>query len=104
MGAVDIEIPFEEKLSMRKGKVLENLSFDEFVRMYGDEVAVFHKNKYANGIDKYNYFKRVKDGDNLVGSTIDGWFAKNNFLKFVVSLGNDFLNVFTSFGDIVSKY
>ncbi|AHH13438.1 Hypothetical protein BHO_0011305 (plasmid) [Borrelia hermsii YBT] len=68
------EISFEENLSMRKGKILENLGFDEFVRMHSDEIFVLHKNKYANGIDKYNYFKKFKGRDNLVGSTIDGWF------------------------------
>ncbi|WP_434757317.1 DUF244 domain-containing protein (plasmid) [Borrelia puertoricensis] len=69
------EIPFEDSLSMRKGKELENLGFREFVRMNVDNIEVLHKNKYANGIDKYNYFKKVKGCETLVDSTIDGWFV-----------------------------
>ncbi|WP_051480101.1 YqaJ viral recombinase family protein [Borrelia coriaceae] len=72
--AIDREIPFKDNLSMRKGKVLENLAFDEFVRIYSDNIEVLYKNKYANGIDKYNYFKKYGKKDNLIGSTIDGWF------------------------------
>uniref|UniRef100_UPI00056F492A YqaJ viral recombinase family protein n=1 Tax=Borrelia persica TaxID=44448 RepID=UPI00056F492A len=37
-------------------------------------VEVLHRNKYANGIDKYNYFKEISGAKNLVGATIDGWF------------------------------
>ncbi|QFP42672.1 BppA, partial (plasmid) [Borrelia miyamotoi] len=72
------EIPFEDNLSMRKGKVLEDLGFDEFVRIYSDNIQVLHKNKYANGIDKYNYFKKINGEDTLVGSTIDGWFVNSD--------------------------
>ncbi|UPA16820.1 DUF244 domain-containing protein (plasmid) [Borrelia coriaceae] len=72
--SIDREIPFQDNLSMRKGKVLENLAFDEFVRIYSDNIEVLYKNKYANGIDKYNYFKKYGKKDNLIGSTIDGWF------------------------------
>ncbi|BDU63460.1 hypothetical protein BOFE_10000 (plasmid) [Candidatus Borrelia fainii] len=57
---------------MKKGKILETLGFDEFVRMYSSNMEVLHKNKYANGVDKYNYFKKFKDLKTLVGSTIDG--------------------------------
>ncbi|QFP42557.1 hypothetical protein F9Y90_05540 (plasmid) [Borrelia miyamotoi] len=53
--ALEREIPFEDNLSMRKGKMLETLGFDEFVRMYSDNIQVLHKNKYANDINKYNY-------------------------------------------------
>ncbi|WDS47517.1 DUF244 domain-containing protein [Borrelia miyamotoi] len=73
--ALGREIPFEDNLSMRKGKMLENLGFDEFIRIYSDNIQVLHKNKYANGIDKYNYFKKINGEDTLVGSTIDGWFV-----------------------------
>ncbi|ATQ19165.1 DUF244 domain-containing protein (plasmid) [Borrelia miyamotoi] len=73
--ALGREIPFEDNLSMRKGKALENLGFDEFIRIYSDNIQVLHKNKYANGIDKYNYFKKINGEDTLVGSTIDGWFV-----------------------------
>ncbi|MCD2385166.1 DUF244 domain-containing protein, partial [Borreliella burgdorferi] len=34
--------------------------------------------KYANGVDKYNYFKKMGSSETLVGSTIDGWFINNN--------------------------
>ncbi|AHH06945.1 Hypothetical protein BCD_0879 (plasmid) [Borrelia crocidurae DOU] len=64
-------------MHIKKGKALENLGFDEFLRIYSDNIEILHKNKYANGIDKYNYFKRVGLGDNLVGATIDGWFVNN---------------------------
>ncbi|UPA15675.1 YqaJ viral recombinase family protein [Borrelia turicatae] len=69
------EIPFEDNLKMRKSKILESLGFREFVRMNADNIEALHKNKYANGVDKYNYFKKFKDRDTLVGSTIDGWFV-----------------------------
>ncbi|AHH07018.1 Hypothetical protein BCD_0952, partial (plasmid) [Borrelia crocidurae DOU] len=71
------EVPYKDNLHIKKGKALENLGFDEFLRIYSDNIQVLHKNKYANGIDKYNYFKRVGLGDNLVGATIDGWFVNN---------------------------
>ncbi len=51
-----MSLPFEENLYMLKGKELENLGFREFVKAYGDNIAVLYKNKYANGVDKYNYF------------------------------------------------
>ncbi|MBW6160931.1 hypothetical protein KZ832_31185, partial [Pseudomonas aeruginosa] len=73
--ALGREIPFEDNLSMRKGKMLETLGFDEFIRIYFDNIQVLHKNKYANGIDKYNYFKKFNGDDTLVGATIDGWFV-----------------------------
>ncbi|QTL84317.1 DUF244 domain-containing protein [Borrelia miyamotoi] len=69
------ELPFEDNLSMRKGKVLENLAVDEFLSIYSDNIQVIHKNKYANGIDKYNYFKKFNGEGTLVGLTIDGWFV-----------------------------
>ncbi|UPA15214.1 DUF244 domain-containing protein [Borrelia turicatae] len=75
--AIGREIPFEDNLSMRKGKILESLGFDEFVRMHADNIEVLHKNKYANGVDKYNYFKKLEGRDTLVGSTIDGWFVSS---------------------------
>ncbi|WP_434757477.1 DUF244 domain-containing protein (plasmid) [Borrelia puertoricensis] len=75
--AIGREIPFEDNLSMRKGKELENFGFREFVRMNADNIEVLHKNKYANGIDKYNYFKKFKGCETLVGSTIDGWFVSS---------------------------
>ncbi|WP_210381173.1 DUF244 domain-containing protein, partial [Borreliella valaisiana] len=59
---------------MLKGKELENLGFREFVKAYGDTIAVLYKNKYANSVDKYNYFKKMDNFEPLVGSTIDGWF------------------------------
>ncbi|WP_247067046.1 YqaJ viral recombinase family protein [Borrelia puertoricensis] len=69
------EMPFEENLSMRKGKALENLIIDEFVKTYDKNIHILHKNKYSNGIDKYNYFKKVGKSDCLVGATIDAWFV-----------------------------
>ncbi|ANF34513.1 hypothetical protein A7978_05915 (plasmid) [Borrelia turicatae] len=44
--AIGREIPFEDNLSMRKGKILESLGFDEFVRMHAGNIEVLHKNKY----------------------------------------------------------
>ncbi|UPA13903.1 hypothetical protein [Borrelia turicatae] len=75
--AIGREIPFEDNLSMRKGKILESLGFDEFFRMHADNIEVLHKNKYANGVDKYNYFKKLEGRATLVGSTIDGWFVSS---------------------------
>ncbi|MCD2401632.1 DUF244 domain-containing protein [Borreliella bissettiae] len=72
-----ISMPFEENLYMLKGKELENLGFREFVKAYGDNIDVLYKNKYANGVDKYNYFKKMGSSETLVGSTIDGWFINN---------------------------
>ncbi|WP_210373275.1 DUF244 domain-containing protein [Borreliella garinii] len=69
-----MSLPFEENLYMLKGKELENLGFREFVKAYGDNIAVLYKNKYANGVDKYNYFKKIDNFEPLVGSKIDGWF------------------------------
>ncbi|WP_419260269.1 YqaJ viral recombinase family protein, partial [Borreliella afzelii] len=69
-----MSMPFEENLYMLKGKELENLGFREFVKAYGDDIVVLYKNKYANGVDKYNYFKKMGVSETLVGSTIDGWF------------------------------
>ncbi|WP_417861666.1 DUF244 domain-containing protein [Borreliella andersonii] len=73
-----ISMPFEENLYMLKGKELENLGFREFIKAQGDNIAVLYKNKYANGVDKYNYFKKMDSSETLVGSTIDGWFINNN--------------------------
>ncbi|WP_424632786.1 DUF244 domain-containing protein [Borreliella lusitaniae] len=73
-----MSIPFEENLYMLKGKELENLGFREFVKAYGDNISVLYKNKYANGVDKYNYFKKMGKSETLVGSTIDGWFVNND--------------------------
>ncbi|WP_210376898.1 DUF244 domain-containing protein [Borreliella valaisiana] len=73
-----ISMPFEENLYMLKGKELENLGFREFIKAHGDNIAVLYKNKYANGVDKYNYFKKVGSSETLVGSTIDGWLINNN--------------------------
>uniref|UniRef100_UPI001AED58B4 YqaJ viral recombinase family protein n=1 Tax=Borreliella valaisiana TaxID=62088 RepID=UPI001AED58B4 len=69
-----VSLPFEENLYMLKGKELENLGFREFIKAHGDNIAVLYKNKYANGVDKYNYFKKMENSKTLVGSTIDGWF------------------------------
>ncbi len=69
-----MSLPFEKNLYMLKGKELKNLGFREFVKAYGDNIAVLYKNKYANGFDKYNYFKKIDNFEPLVGSTIDGWF------------------------------
>ncbi|WP_029362418.1 DUF244 domain-containing protein [Borreliella garinii] len=73
-----ISMPFKENLYMLKGKELENLGFREFIKAYGDNIAVLYKNKYANGVDKYNYFKKMENSKTLVGSTIDGWLINNN--------------------------
>ncbi|WP_417861759.1 DUF244 domain-containing protein (plasmid) [Borreliella americana] len=73
-----ISRPFEENLYMLKGKELENLGFREFVKAHSDNIDVLYKNKYANGVDKYNYFKKMENSETLVGSTIDGWFINNN--------------------------
>ncbi|XPC98038.1 DUF244 domain-containing protein (plasmid) [Borreliella japonica] len=73
-----MSMPFEENLYMLKGKELENLGFREFVKAHGDNIDVLYKNKYANGVDKYNYFKKMDGFTTLVGSTIDGWFINNN--------------------------
>ncbi|WP_418909401.1 DUF244 domain-containing protein (plasmid) [Borreliella sinica] len=69
-----MSMPFKENLHMLKGKELENLGFREFIKAHGDNIEVLYKNKYANGVDKYNYFKKMSKSENLVGSTIDGWF------------------------------
>ncbi len=53
-----MSMPFEENLYMLKGKELENLGFGEFVKIHGDNITVLYKNKYANGVDKYNYLKK----------------------------------------------
>uniref|UniRef100_UPI003B212949 hypothetical protein n=1 Tax=Borreliella yangtzensis TaxID=683292 RepID=UPI003B212949 len=68
-----MSMPFEENLYMLKGKELENLGFREFAKAHDGNIAVLYKNKYANGVDKYNYFKKMGNLENLVGSTIDGW-------------------------------
>ncbi|WP_420025146.1 DUF244 domain-containing protein (plasmid) [Borreliella yangtzensis] len=73
-----MSMPFEENLYMLKGKELENLGFREFVKAHGDNIAFLYKNKYANGVDKYNYFKKIGKSETLVGSTIDGWFINSN--------------------------
>ncbi|WP_418905952.1 DUF244 domain-containing protein [Borreliella carolinensis] len=73
-----MSLPFEENLYMLKGKELENLGFREFVKVHGDNIEILYKNKYANGIDKYNYFKKMGSSETLVGSTIDGWLINNN--------------------------
>ncbi|XPC98177.1 DUF244 domain-containing protein (plasmid) [Borreliella japonica] len=73
-----MSMPFEENLYMLKGKELENLGFREFVKAHGDNIDVLYKNKYANGVDKYNYFKKMDGFTTLVGSTIDGWFINND--------------------------
>ncbi|WP_420025620.1 DUF244 domain-containing protein [Borreliella valaisiana] len=73
-----MSMPFEENLYMLKGKELENLGFREFIKAHDDDIAVLYKNKYANGVDKYNYFKKMGNFESLVGSTIDGWFINNN--------------------------
>uniref|UniRef100_UPI003F5B5477 DUF244 domain-containing protein n=1 Tax=Borreliella burgdorferi TaxID=139 RepID=UPI003F5B5477 len=73
-----MSMPFEENLYMLKGKELENLGFREFVKAHGDNIAVLYKNKYANGVDKYNYFKKMGNSKTLVGSTIDGWFINDD--------------------------
>ncbi len=73
-----MSLPYEENLYMLKGKELENLGFREFVKAQGDNIEVLYKNKYANGVDKYNYFKKMGNSETLVGSTIDGWFINNN--------------------------
>ncbi|AEL19285.1 conserved hypothetical protein (plasmid) [Borreliella bissettiae DN127] len=72
-----MSLPFEENLYMLKGKELENLGFREFVKAHGDNIDILYKNKYANGVDKYNYFKKMGSAESLVGSTIDGWFINN---------------------------
>ncbi|MCD2321074.1 hypothetical protein LRB31_05940, partial [Borreliella burgdorferi] len=54
-----ISMPYEENLYMLKGKELENLGFREFIKAHGDNIDILYKNKYANGVDKYNYFKKM---------------------------------------------
>ncbi len=73
-----MSLPFEENLYMLKGKELENLGFREFVKAHGDNIDILYKNKYANGVDKYNYFKKTGKSEMFVGSTIDGWFINSN--------------------------
>ncbi|WP_210382858.1 DUF244 domain-containing protein [Borreliella garinii] len=73
-----ISMPFEENLYMLKGKELEKLGFREFVKAHGDNISVLYKNKYANGVDKYNYFKKMGKSETLVGSTIYGWFINSS--------------------------
>ncbi|AHH09986.1 Hypothetical protein BPA_0033400, partial (plasmid) [Borrelia parkeri SLO] len=41
--AIGREIPFEDNLSMIKGKILESLGFDEFVRMHSGNIEVLQK-------------------------------------------------------------
>ncbi|UPA11345.1 hypothetical protein bpSLO_001195 (plasmid) [Borrelia parkeri] len=43
--------------------------------MHVGNIEVLHKNKYANGVDKYNYYKKIKDCEILVGLIIGGWFV-----------------------------
>ncbi|UPA19037.1 hypothetical protein [Borrelia puertoricensis] len=43
--------------------------------MHLGNIEVLHKNKYANGVDKYNYYKKIKDCEILVGLIIGGWFV-----------------------------
>ncbi len=52
-------------------KELENLGFREFVKAYGDNIAVLYKNKYANGVDRYNYFKKMDNFEPLVVTCIN---------------------------------
>ncbi|AEL19200.1 conserved hypothetical protein (plasmid) [Borreliella bissettiae DN127] len=73
-----MSLPFEENLYMLKGKELENLGFREFVKAHGDNIDILYKNKYANGVDKYNYYKKTGKSEMFVGSTIDGWFINSN--------------------------
>ncbi|WP_418457471.1 DUF244 domain-containing protein [Borreliella andersonii] len=73
-----MSLPFEENLYMFKGKELENLGFIEFIKAHGDIISILYKNKYANGVDKYNYFKKNGKSEMFVGSTIDGWFINSN--------------------------
>ncbi|MCD2371571.1 DUF244 domain-containing protein [Borreliella burgdorferi] len=73
-----MSLPFKENLYMRKGKELENFGFREFVIAHGDNIDILYKNKYANGVDKYNYFKKTGKSEMFVGSTIDGWFINSN--------------------------
>ncbi|WP_367611919.1 DUF244 domain-containing protein [Borreliella kurtenbachii] len=73
-----MSLPFEENLYMLKGKELENLGFREFVKAHGDDIDILYKNKYANGVDKYNYFKKTGKSEMFIGSTIDGWFINSN--------------------------
>ncbi|WAZ71379.1 hypothetical protein O5404_06195 (plasmid) [Borrelia miyamotoi] len=43
--------------------------------MYADNIEVLNKHKYANGIDKYDYFKKFNRDNTLFGSIIDSWFV-----------------------------
>ncbi|AEL19069.1 conserved hypothetical protein (plasmid) [Borreliella bissettiae DN127] len=73
-----MSLPYEENLYMLKGKELENLGFREFIKAHGDNIDILYKNKYANGVDKYNYYKKTGKSEMFVGSTIDGWFINSN--------------------------
>ncbi|WP_418906415.1 DUF244 domain-containing protein (plasmid) [Borreliella tanukii] len=91
-----MSIPFEENLYMLKGKELENLGFREFVKAHGDDIDVLYKNKYANGVDKYNYSKKINGSENLVGSTIDGWFMNKEGNKELLEIKSSDSNYMSS--------
>ncbi|MBB6213774.1 hypothetical protein HNP67_001269 [Borreliella californiensis] len=96
-----ISMTFEENLYMLKGKELENLGFREFVKSHRDNISVLYKNKYANGVDKYNYFKKMCSAETLVGSTIDGWFINNNGDLELLEIKNSDSNYMSS---VIAKY
>ncbi|WP_418456635.1 DUF244 domain-containing protein [Borreliella lusitaniae] len=91
-----MSMPFEENLYMLKGKELENLGFREFVKAHGDNISVLYKNKYANGVDKYNYFKKMGKSETLVGSTIDGWFVNNDGILELLEIKSSDSNYMSS--------
>ncbi|WP_418454118.1 DUF244 domain-containing protein [Borreliella lusitaniae] len=91
-----MSMPFEENLYMLKGKELENLGFREFVKVHGDNISVLYKNKYANGVDKYNYFKKMGKSKTLVGSTIDGWFVNNDGILELLEIKSSDSNYMSS--------
>ncbi|AYE36987.1 hypothetical protein DB313_05670 (plasmid) [Borrelia turcica IST7] len=71
-------IKFKTTEQMEKGKIMEGLSFALYERQYRCEITAIYPNKYKNGVDGYNYFKKYRGGESPIGSTIDGWLLKTD--------------------------
>ncbi|UGQ17899.1 hypothetical protein [Borrelia sp. RT1S] len=71
-------IKFKTTEQMEKGKIMEGLSFTLYERQYRDEITAIYPNKYKNGVDGYNYFKKYRGGQSPIGSTIDRWLLKKD--------------------------
>ncbi len=70
-----MSLPFEENLYMLKGKELENLGFREFVKAYGDNIAVLYKNGDIELLE-------IKSSDShYMSSAIEEYNKNGNFLS-----------------------